>query len=94
MEKIRQVWRSDHELATMLNDPGVWLIQGQGTQIFGVSRTLRGALDRAHTFARSGAIVASVTRVPPDRVFIFHDQIIRLARMIRQDEVVDAIAPS
>lgn len=89
METNEPVQRADDELRDMLDEPGTWVVHGHNGQVFGVGGTLRHALDRATRYARSGAVVATVARVPPNRIFLFHDQIIRIVEQIRQQEYAE-----
>jgi hypothetical protein len=73
----------------MLDEPGTWVVHGHNQQVFGVGNTLRRALERATRYAQSGAVVAAVTRVPPNRIFVFHDQIVRLLEQIREQEYAE-----
>jgi hypothetical protein len=73
----------------MLDEQGTWVIHGHNQQVFGVGSTLRRALERATRCAQSGAVVVAVGRVPPARIFVFHDQIVRLVEQIRQQEYAE-----
>lgn len=87
MEHREPIYRADEQLGDMLSELGTWVIHGN-SQILGVATTLRRALDKADTFARSGAIVVALARPSPHRLFIFADQISRLARVIQEHESV------
>jgi hypothetical protein len=87
MENRESIRRSDEQLKEMFEDPGTWIIHGS-SQTFGVATTLRRALDKADTYARSGAIVVAIARPPPNRLFVFADQIARLARLLQEREPV------
>jgi hypothetical protein len=87
MDPRNPVHRTDDELRDILDEPGTWVIHGHGDRVFGVGGSLRRALDRAAGFARSGAVVVAVARVPPTRIFIFHDQIVRLIDAVRQEDL-------
>jgi hypothetical protein len=86
MENRKSTGRTDEQLREMLDETGTWVVHGPGNQVFGVAGSLRRALDRADTYARSGAVVAAVARVPPARIFIFHDQILRLGKILQERE--------
>jgi hypothetical protein len=83
------IHRTDHELRDMLDEPGTWVVQGHGDRVFGVGATLRRAIDRVSNYALSGAVVVAVARVPPNRIFVFHDQIVRLLAMTREMETAE-----
>ena len=87
MEKRKPIHRTDEQLKEMLDEPGTWVVHGHGDRVFGVGGSLRRAVDRASNYARSGAVVVAVARVPPNRIFVFHDQMVRLIAVIRQEEI-------
>jgi hypothetical protein len=89
METKEPIHRADDELRDMFDDPGTWVVNGHNQQVFGVGSTLRHALDRAARYARSGAVVVGVARVPPNRIFVFHDQVVRLVERIREQEYAE-----
>jgi hypothetical protein len=67
--------RSDGQLAEILDDNGVWTIYGHHDHILGAAINLRRALARAENYPRD---VIAISRMIPDRIFIFSDQIDRL----------------
>ena len=73
----------------LLHDVVVRIDHGHNQQVFGVGSTLRRAIDRAVRFAQSGAVVVAVARVPPNRIFVFHDQIVRVVDRIREQEFAE-----
>ena len=87
MGNSRSIRRTDDHLMEMLDQSGVWIVHGSGDRILGAAATLRRALDRADSQARSGAVVVAIARVPPSRVFIFQDQILRLRRLVQEADV-------
>ncbi|MGA3000750.1 MAG: hypothetical protein ABSE20_03400 [Acetobacteraceae bacterium] len=87
MEKRTPIHRTDEQLKMMLDEPGTWVVHGHGDRVFGVGGCLRRAIDRASNYAQSGAIVVAVARVPPNRIFVFHDQLVRLIAAIREEEL-------
>jgi hypothetical protein len=89
MENRTPIRRTDEQLLGMMDEPGTWVVHGHNQQVFGVGSSLRHALDRATGYARSGAVVVAVARVPPNRIFVFHDQIIRLLEQIREQEYAE-----
>jgi hypothetical protein len=68
--------RPDYQLAEILDDDGVWTIYGHHDNILGAAINLRRALARAQN---RGQDVVAISRMIPDRIFIFSDQISRLA---------------
>jgi hypothetical protein len=90
MEPKSPIHRTDDELRDMLDEPGTWVIHGHNGQVFGVGGSLRLALNRVANYALSGAVVVAVARVPPNRIFIFHDQIVRIGKSVREDQFADA----
>ena len=68
--------RPDYQLAEILDDDGVWTIYGHHDNILGAAINLRRALARAEN---RGQDVVAISRMIPDRIFIFSDQISRLA---------------
>jgi hypothetical protein len=86
MAAANSVYRTDDELRDVLDEAATWVVQGHGDRVFGVGGSLRRAIDRAAGFARSGAVVVSVSRAPPNRIFISHNQIIRIIELIRAED--------
>jgi len=72
-----------------VDKPGTWVVHGHSHQVLGVGSTLRRAIDRAIRDGKSGAVVVAVARVPPNRIFVFHDQIVRLLEQIREQEYAE-----
>jgi hypothetical protein len=89
METKEPIHRTDDQLASMLDEHGTWVIHGHNYQVFGVGNTLRRAIDRATRYAQSDAVVVAVARVPPNRIFVFHEQIVRLLEQIREHEYAE-----
>jgi hypothetical protein len=87
MEERKPIHRTDEQLRQMLDEPGTWVVHGHGDRVFGVGGSLRRAIDRASNYAQSGAVVVAVARVPPNRIFVFHDQMVRLIAAIRQEDL-------
>jgi hypothetical protein len=85
MENREPIRQTDDQLSKVLDEPGTWIIHGSN-HILGVATTLQRALDKTDTFARSGAIVVAVARPPPHRLFVFGDQIARLAKALLERE--------
>jgi hypothetical protein len=83
----RSIRRTDDQLMEMLDQSGVWIVHGSGDRILGAAATLRRALDRADNQTLSGAVIVAIARVPPSRVFIFQDQILRLCSLVQEEEV-------
>jgi hypothetical protein len=67
--------QSDYQLEEMLDEDGVWTIHGRRDLILGAAINLRRALTRAGNY---GTEVVAISRIIPERVFIFSDQISRL----------------
>jgi hypothetical protein len=86
MENREPIHRPDDQLRDMLDESGTWVVHGHSHQILGVGSTLRRAIDRAFKYSQSGPSVVAVARVPPNRIFVFHDQIVRLVEQIREEE--------
>ena len=64
MEKREPIRRTDDQLLEILDQSGTWVIHGS-SQIFGVATTLRRALNKADTYAKSDAVVTAIARPPP-----------------------------
>jgi hypothetical protein len=88
METRKPVHQNDEQLKEMLDEPGTWVIHGHNYRVFGVGSTLRRAIDRATRYAQVDAVVA-VARVPPNRIFVFHEQIVRLVEQMREEEYAE-----
>lgn len=86
MEMRKPIHRTDEQLKELLDEPGTWVVHGHGDRVFGVGGSLRRAIDRASNYAQSGAVVATLARVPPNRIFVFHDQMVRLIAAMRAEE--------
>ena len=93
METKAPVHRPDEQLMELLDKPGTWVVHGPNHQVFGVGNSLRRAFQRAARYADSGAVVVAVARVPPNRIFVFHDQIVRLREQMRAREFAEDDAP-
>jgi hypothetical protein len=89
MKTREPIHRTDEQLMAMVDEPGTWVAHGHNQQVFGVGSTLRRALDRATKYAQSGAVMVAVARVPPNRIFVFHDQIVRLLEVLREQEFAE-----
>jgi hypothetical protein len=86
MEAKQPVYRTDADLTRMLDQHGTWVVHSANNQVIGVGTSLRRALQRASDHMRSGIAVANVTRVPPNRIFVFHDQVVRLTEATQERE--------
>jgi hypothetical protein len=86
MQDKERIYRTDAELTGMLDQHGTWVVHGPNNRVIGIGTSLRRALDRARGHRESGTMVATVTRVPPNRIFVFHDQIARLIEATEQRE--------
>jgi len=89
MEAKEPIHRTDDELKDMLDELGTWVIHGHGDRVLGVGGSLRRTINRAAAFAKSGAVVTTVARVPPNRIFVFHDQIVRVIEQISEQEYAE-----
>jgi hypothetical protein len=80
-------YRTDEQLQSILHETADWVIHGRAGFALGHAANLREALDRFAKFARSGATMAAVTRLPSDSIVIFPEQIDRLRRIVAGLEV-------
>jgi hypothetical protein len=68
--------RSDDELWSVLDDPGLWLVYGGG--VLAEETTLREALHRAHDLSARGSPLSEVVRTTDSGIEIPSAQIQRL----------------
>jgi hypothetical protein len=87
MEARQSVYRSDAQLRGMLDEHGTWVVHGHNNQVIGVGNSLRRALERASGYTQFGTAAVTVTRVPPNRIFVFHDQMVRLMGAAREADL-------
>ena len=87
MEHREPIYRTDDQLGEMFDELGTWVIHGN-SHVLGVTTTLRRALDKADTFASSGAVVVALARPAPHRLFIFPDQVSRLTIAFQEYESI------
>jgi len=77
----RRHW-TDEQLAAILDETDDWAVNGPQGKVLGHAASLRLAMERAADYARSGAVVIAVCRLPSDNIVIFPAQIARLRKII------------
>jgi hypothetical protein len=87
MRNPKSVCRDDSQLLDILDEIGTWVIHGRNSEILGAAATLRRAIGRADDRVRERAFVVAVSRAPPNRIFVFYDQVERLYGLMQDVEV-------
>ena len=83
---------TDEQLEAILDDAGDWVVNGRQGQVLCPAASLRRAMDRAHEYALSGAVLTTICRLPYDNIIIFAEQMNRLRRIIEARGVVPHLA--
>jgi hypothetical protein len=73
---------TDDQLEAILDEAGDWVVNGRQGQVLCSAKSLRRAMDRAHEYALSGAVLTAICRLPSDNIIIFAEQMNRLRRII------------
>ena len=73
--------RSDEQLVAILRESGHWVVNGESGRVLCFAPSLIVAIDRAATFAASGAVVEQLARLPYDNIIVLPDQIRRLRKI-------------
>jgi len=69
------------QLLSILHETGVWVIGGQRGRTIGYAASLKHAIERAHAFAASGAVVIAIYR-EPNCITIYQGQLHRLQKLM------------
>jgi hypothetical protein len=80
--------RTDEQLEAILDEAGHWAVYGRLGQVLCTAASLRRAINRAHEFGLSGAVLTAICRLPSDDIIIFVEQINRLRGIIAVHELV------
>jgi hypothetical protein len=72
--------RTDDELINILDEPGTWIVTSQGRRLC-FTATLRTAIERGTTFAKSGVIITTLGRLS-DSAIVPSSQMVRLWELI------------
>jgi len=81
MDVVQPNRRTDEQLVALLNEPSNWTVSGRNGAILCSASSLGNAIDRASEYARRGAVVIALCRLPFDNVVIFPAQIDRLRKI-------------
>jgi hypothetical protein len=82
MEALRSDRRTDEQLYTILFETGSWVVNGTQGNVLGSAASLQRVIDRASAFAKSDAVVVSVSHLAPKKITVFPEQIERIKRLI------------
>jgi hypothetical protein len=78
---LPNLW-TDDELLSILDETGTWVISGNQNLVLCFSLSLRAALKRAVTYARSGATVSKICRQPGDNIIVMAPQVLHLIKTV------------
>ncbi len=84
--------RTDEQLEALLDEAGHWVVNGRQGRVLCSAASLRRAIDRAHEYGLSGAVVTAICRLPSDNIVIFAEQINRLRSIIAVQEIAPHLA--
>jgi hypothetical protein len=84
--------RTDDELIGILDEPGTWIVTSRGRRLC-FTATLRTAIERGSTFAGSGAVVTTLSRLS-DNAIVPPSQMSRLRTLIADKSVPARIVMS
>jgi hypothetical protein len=82
MDKLGPKYRSDEQLAAILNEGSRWIANGPRGQMLWSTTSLREAIERATAGSLTGSIPTAVCRLVPDEIVIFTEQIGRLQNLL------------
>jgi len=85
MHGMESTYRSDTALAAIFWEAGHWVVKGRQDRVLCSASNLQRAVDTAHEFAQSGAIVIAICRLPRADIIIFPEQIGRLRSELESD---------
>jgi hypothetical protein len=77
--------RTDDELIGILDEPGTWIVTSQGRRLC-FTATLRTAIERGSTFAGSGAVVTTLSRLS-DNAIVPPSQMSRIRALVANKAV-------
>jgi hypothetical protein len=80
-------YRTDEQLLSLFRETANWVIHGRGGFSLGHAANLQVALERYADFARAGATILAITRLPGDSIIIFEEQADRLRKIVAGLEV-------
>jgi hypothetical protein len=79
-------YRTDEQLEFLLDQTGDWVVNDADGFVVWPPASLRGAIATAQERMKAGELVRAVSRLSPDRIIVFHDQIERLAKLLAERE--------
>jgi 2-methylisocitrate lyase-like PEP mutase family enzyme len=79
--------RTDEQLIAILAETGDWVVNGRHGEALCCTASLRVAIERAKTYASSGAVVVALCRLPCDNIIISAAQIVRLGKAVERREL-------
>ena len=82
--------RTDEQLYAALFEVRRWVVHGAQGRSLGIVPNLRLAIEKAGNFARGGAVVVSLSRLPTNDIVVFPDQIRRVETLIVAREMPSA----
>ena len=89
MDKPLSTHRTDEQLLETMDETGDWVVNnGSGLIQGGVAATLRQAIAAATDQIADGEDVPAVSRLPPDGIIVFRDQLDRLISAMAERPIV------
>ena len=76
-------YRTDADLASILDDACDWKLTGRHRLVLGHAESLRDAVEMARTVVRQGSWVVAMTREPARDIVVFSAQIQSLEKAMR-----------
>jgi sugar/nucleoside kinase (ribokinase family) len=85
-------YRTDNQLDAILDEAAHWVVNGRQGRSLCSAASLRRAIDRAHEYGVSGAVVIAICRMPADNIIVFSEQMERLRKSIAVREMEHPVA--
>jgi hypothetical protein len=89
MDTMRGDRRTDEQLYTILFETGSWVVNGTQGNVLGSAASLQRVIERASAYARSDAVVTSISHLAPEKITVFPEQIDRIKRLLRRGDVAN-----
>jgi hypothetical protein len=82
MDRLPSIFLSDEQLMVILDETADWAVNGTAGIVVSHAASLRDAILAAGRDISAGREVRAVTRLAPNRITVFRDQIARLVGLI------------
>jgi hypothetical protein len=82
MDRQPSTYRTDEQLDFLLDQTGDWVVNDADGFVVWPLGSLREAIATAQERMNAGELVRAVSRLSPDRIIVFGDQIERLAILV------------